>query len=212
MYRHPLLNRDKMTPREAFDTLMEGNERFINNESEKKDLKSLLEITREKQHPFSSFLSCADSRAPVELIFDQALGDVFSVRLAGNVASGKAIGSLEYSVKHLDSKLIVVMGHTGCGAVKAACDDFKEGHIGEIVNMIRPCLRFEKDELTDRSSNNKDFLDKAVSLNVKYQIDTIVRISEIIDQHLANKKIGIVGAVFNFNNGKVDILEDTLVL
>lgn len=211
MYKHPLLNRDKMTPQEAFDILMVGNERFINNETEKKDLKNLLDLTREKQHPFTSFLSCADSRAPVELIFDQALGDVFSVRLAGNIASDKAIGSLEYSTKYLGSKLIVVMGHTGCGAVQAACDDFKEGHIGEIVNMIRPCLRFEKEELTDRSSKNKDFLDKVVSLNVKYQIDTIIRCSDIIDEQITNKQIGIIGGVFNFNTGRVDFLEDTLV-
>lgn len=211
MYKHPLLNRDKMTPQEAFDILIDGNERFIKNETEKKDLKSLLELTREKQHPFTSFLSCADSRAPVELIFDQALGDVFSVRLAGNIASDKAIGSLEYSTKYLGSKLIVVMGHTGCGAVQAACDDFKEGHIGEIVNMIRPCLRHEKEELNDRSSNNKNFLDKVVSLNVKYQIDTIIRCSDIIDQQITDKQIGMIGGVFNFHTGKVDFLEDTLV-
>ena len=210
MYKHPILNRDKMTPQEAFDILLAGNERFLNNETEKRDLKSLLEITIEKQHPFSSFLSCSDSRAPVELIFDQALGDVFSVRLAGNISSDKAIGSLEYSTNHLGSKLIVVMGHTGCGAVKAACDDFKEGHIGEIVNMIRPCLRHEKDELIDRSSNNKVFLDKVVRLNVKYQIDTIIRCSDIIEEQISTKKIGLVGGVFNFHTGKVDFLEETL--
>lgn len=212
MYKHPLLNRDKMSPQEAFDILLEGNERFINGITEKKDLKSLLEIVRDKQHPFASFLSCADSRVPVELLFDQALGDIFSVRLAGNIASDKAIGSLEYSTKFLDSKLIVVMGHSGCGAVKAACDDFKCGHIGEIVNMIRPCIRHETQELEDRTSANEAFTEKVGRLNVQYQIDTIVRCSDIIDQQLKDKQIGIVGGIFNFNTGRVDFLEETLVL
>lgn len=201
-----------MTPKEALNILIEGNQRFMTNQTEVKDLKSLLDMVLEKQHPFTSFLSCADSRAPVELIFDQALGDVFSVRLAGNIASDKAIGSLEYSTKYLGSKLIVVMGHTGCGAVKAACDNQQEGHIGEIVNLIRPCIRHEKDELKDRSSNNKDFLDKVCRLNVQYQIDTIIRCSDIIDEQLNNKQIGIIGGVFNFNTGAVDFLENTLVL
>lgn len=107
MYKHPLLNRDLMTPREALDILVEGNARFMNNYSDDKDFQSLLNITKDKQHPFASFLSCSDSRAPVELLFDQALGDIFSVRLAGNIASDKAIGSLEFSSKYLGSKLIV---------------------------------------------------------------------------------------------------------
>jgi len=144
MYKHPLLDRDKMTPAEALDILIEGNHRFINNYSVEKDFQSLLRITRDKQHPFASFLSCSDSRAPVELVFDQALGDVFSVRLAGNIASDKAVGSLEFSSKYLGSKLVVVMGHSSCGAVKAACDDFKDGHIGEIINLIKPSIRHEK--------------------------------------------------------------------
>eukprot|EP01137_Pigoraptor_chileana_P009225 Opistho-2@57162 len=144
MYKHPLLDRDKMTPREALDILIEGNQRFTSEVEEEKDFKALIQITKDKQHPFASFLSCSDSRAPVELLFDQALGDIFSVRLAGNIASDKAMGSLEFASKYLGSKLIVVMGHTSCGAVKAACDDFKDGHIGEIINLIKPAIRHEK--------------------------------------------------------------------
>ena len=144
MYKHPLLDRDKMSPQEALDILIEGNHRFVNNLIVNKDMQSLVQIIKDKQHPFASFLSCSDSRAPVELLFDQALGDIFSVRLAGNIASDKAIGSLEFSTKYLGSKLIVVLGHSDCGAVKAACDNFRDGHIGEIINMIRPALRHEK--------------------------------------------------------------------
>jgi len=213
MYKHPLLDRDKMTAREALDILIEGNQRFITDREQDKDFKSLIQITKDKQHPFSSFLSCSDSRAPVELLFDQALGDVFSVRLAGNIASDKAIGSLEFGSKYLGSKLIVVMGHTSCGAVKAACDDFKDGHIGEIINLIKPSIRHEK-TITDpaqRNSKNSDFVEKICALNVKYQIETIIRCSDIIDDMLQSKQIGIVGAVYDISNGKVDFLEDTFI-
>lgn len=213
MYKHPLLDRDKMTPREALDILIEGNRRFANDLEQDKDFKSLIQITKDKQHPFSSFLSCSDSRAPVELLFDQALGDVFSVRLAGNIASDKAIGSLEFASKYLGSKLIVVMGHSSCGAVKAACDDFKDGHIGEIINLIKPAIRHEK-TITDaeqRNSKNSDFVEKICALNVKYQIETIIRCSDIVDDMLQSKQIGIVGAVYDISNGKVDFLEDTFI-
>lgn len=213
MYKHPLLDREKMTPREALDILKEGNKRFTSDREEDKDFKTLIQITKDKQHPFASFLSCSDSRAPVELVFDQALGDIFSVRLAGNIASDKAIGSLEFASKYLGSKLIVVMGHTSCGAVKAACDDFKDGHIGEIINLIKPSIRHEK-SITDtgqRTSKNSDFVEKICALNVKYQIDTIIRCSDIVDDMLNNQEIGIVGAVYDIANGKVDFLQETFV-
>lgn len=211
MYKHPLLDRDKMSPKEALDILIEGNQRFLDNYTEEKDFKTLIQITKDKQHPFASVLSCSDSRAPVELLFDQALGDVFSVRLAGNIASDKAVGSLEFSSKYLGSKLIVVMGHTGCGAVKAACDNFMDGHIGEIINLIKPSIRFEKTVKDNRTAKNSEFVEKVCALNVKYQIDTIVRTSDIIDEMLQAKKIGIVGAVYDISSGKVNFLKDTFV-
>jgi carbonic anhydrase len=213
MYKHPLLDRDKMTPQEALDILIEGNQRFLNDREEDKDFQALIHITKDKQHPFASFLSCSDSRAPVELLFDQALGDIFSVRLAGNIASDKAIGSLEFASKYLGSKLIVVMGHTACGAVKAACDDFKDGHIGEIINLIKPAIRHEKTvkSANKRNSENPDFVEKINKLNVKYQIDTIIRLSDIVDDMLEAHQIGIIGGIYNIATGKVDFLEDTFV-
>lgn len=212
MYKHPLIDRDKMTPREALDILIEGNQRFINNYQSDKDFQSLVQITKDKQHPFASILSCSDSRAPTELLFDQALGDVFSVRLAGNIASDKAIGSLEFSSKYLGSKLIVVMGHTSCGAVKAACDDFKDGHIGEIINLIKPSIRHEKTiALSERNSKNPAFVEKVNELNVRHQIETIIRQSDIVDEMIENKQIAIVGAIYDLANGKVRFLEDTYV-
>jgi carbonic anhydrase len=213
MYKHPLLDRDKMTPKEALDILIEGNTRFVNEDELKKDFKSLIHLTQNEQHPFVSVLSCSDSRAPVELLFDQALGEVFSVRLAGNIASDKVLGSLEFGSKYLGAKLIVVMGHTSCGAVKAACDDFKDGHIGEIVNMIKPSIRHEntvKDK-EKRSSKNADFVQKVCELNVKHQIESILRCSDILEDMTQAKEIAIIGAVYDISTGKVKFMEDTSV-
>lgn len=213
MYKHPLLDRDKMAPKEALDILVEGNERFINEVEAEKDFKSLIHLTKNKQHPFASVLSCSDSRAPVELLFDQALGDVFSVRLAGNIASDKGIGSLEFGSKYLGAKLIVVMGHTSCGAVKAACDDFKDGHIGEIVNMIKPSIRHEKTikDADKRCSGNDDFVQKVCELNVKHQIESILRCSDILEDMTQAKEVGIIGAVYDISTGKVRFMEETSV-
>lgn len=213
MYKHPLLDRDKMTPKEALDILIEGNHRFMHDQKEDKDFKSMIHITKDKQHPFAAVLSCSDSRAPVELLFDQALGDIFSVRLAGNIASDKAIGSLEFSSKYLGSKLIVVMGHSSCGAVKAACDDFKDGHIGEIINLIKPAIRHEKSirAAKNRTSSNPSFVEKICALNVKYQIDTIIRSSDIVNDMLRAKQIGIIGAVYDISSGNVNFMEKTFI-
>jgi carbonic anhydrase len=212
MYKHPLLDRDKMSPQQALDVLIEGNHRFVNNLIANKDMQSLVQIIKDRQHPFASFLSCSDSRAPVELLFDQALGDIFSVRLAGNIASDKAIGSLEFSTKYLASKLIVVLGHSDCGAVKAACDNFRDGHIGEIINMIRPALRLEKTVTEQRDSSNTEFIQKICALNVKMQMDEIIHSSDIIQEMLDAKQIGIVGGIYDLSTGAVKFLEDTLTI
>lgn len=212
MYKHLLLDRDKISPQEALDILIDGNHRFVNNLTANKDMQSLVQIIKDKQHPFASFLSCSDSRAPVELLFDQALGDIFSVRLAGNISSDKAIGSLEFSSKYLGSKLIVVLGHTDCGAVKAACDNFREGHIGEIINLIRPAVRQEKTVLENRDSTNVEFVNKVCELNVRAQIDEIIHSSDIIQDMLADKQIGVVGGIYDLATGDVHFLQNTLRL
>lgn len=212
MYKHPLLDRDKMTPQEALDILIDGNHRFANNLTANKDLHNLVMMTKDKQHPFVSMLSCSDSRAPVEMVFDQALGDVFSVRLAGNIASDKAIGSLEFGCKYLGSKLIVVLGHTGCGAVKAACDNFKDGHIGEITNLIKPAVRLEKSVLQSRDSSNAEFVAKVCELSVQVQMDEIIHSSEILQDMLANKQIAIVGGIYDLASGEVHFMKNAVGL
>lgn len=211
MYKHPLINRDKMTPQEALALLVEGNERFSNNQTEQKDLRKLVDLTQDKQHPFAAILSCSDSRAPTEFIFDQALGDIFSVRLAGNIASNKAIGSLEFACKYLGSKLVVVLGHSGCGAVKAACDGYSGGHIGEITDLIKPAVELELTELSERASSNKAFLAKVCELNVDVQIKQILLASPTLQELLAKKQIGIVGGVYDLVTAKVKFIENDLI-
>ncbi len=213
MYTHPQIDRKTLTPKMALDILIEGNERFVNNRSANREYSSIANITKLEPRPFASYLSCSDSRAPVELVFDQTLGDIFSVRLAGNIASDKAIGSLEFSTKYLGSKLIVVMGHTACGAVKAACDNFMDGHIGEIINLIKPAIRHENTIKTaeDRTSKNPDFVEKVNRLSVQYQIDTIIRCSDIVEDMIQAKQIAIIGAVYDIATGKVKFLEETYV-
>jgi carbonic anhydrase len=209
MYKHPLLNRDKMTPREALDILVEGNQRFTENITANKDLQQLLHLTKDRQHPFAGVLSCSDSRAPVEMLFDQALGDIFSVRLAGNIASDKAIGSLEFSTKYLGSKIIVVLGHTSCGAVKAACDHFTEGNISHVIDMITPALDLEKTIHSERNSNNKAFVSKVGKLNVEMQMNSILRDSEILQGMIERHEVGLIGAMYDLSTGQVDFYEDS---
>ena len=200
---HPEIDRDQMTPQQSIEILQQGNERFVNKVKRQHDMLSVRDELKDKQHPFASILSCSDSRTTVELIFDQNLGDIFSVRLAGNVASTLAIGSLEFSTQYLGSKLVVVMGHSNCGAVKAACDHFKGGNIGEIINMIDPAVSLETTVSSDRNSSNTSFVDKVCWQNVHEQINNIKQHSEIINQMVIDNQIALVGAVYDLASGSV---------
>lgn len=200
---HPEIDRDQMTPQQAIEILQQGNQRFVNNVKRQHDMLSVRDELKDKQHPFASILSCSDSRTTAELIFDQNLGDIFSVRLAGNVASTLAIGSLEFSTQYLGSKLVVVMGHSNCGAVKAACDHFKGGNIGEIINMIDPAVSLETTVPSDRNSSNTSFVDKVCWHNVHEQINNIKQHSEIINQMVIDNQIALVGAVYDLASGSV---------
>lgn len=203
MYRHPLIERDKISPFEVLNFLIEGNQRFLNNISTNKNLLQVVNITKDQQHPFAAVLSCSDSRTATELIFDQSLGDIFSVRLAGNIASNKAIGSLEYACRYLGSQLVVVLGHTKCGAVKAACDHFKGGHIGEITSLIDPAVASDKSHKENRNSGNAAFVDHICELNVGLQMQRILQRSEILRDLLEEQRIGIVGGVYDLETAVV---------
>ena len=204
MYRHPLIDRDNLTPRQALDILIEGNQRFKNNVQREHDMLSVRDVIKEKQHPFASLLGCSDSRTTVELIFDQNLGDIFSVRLAGNIASIKAIGSLEFSCKYLGSKLVVVMGHSNCGAIKAACDHYKGGNIGEIIELIDPAVLLEKTITDKRDSSNDAFVERVCFHNVEVQMERILKRSPLLTDMIEKKEIGLVGAVYIWASGEVE--------
>ena len=205
MHKHPKINRDKITPREALDLLIEGNQRFIDNAKSQYNMKSIREELKDKQQPIASILGCSDSRTSAELIFDQNLGDLFSVRLAGNVASKEAIGSLEFSCTQLGSKVIVVMGHSNCGAIKAACDEYSGGNIGEIIKLIEPAVNLEKTITEQRDSGNELYVEKVCFLNVQKQIERILQLSPVIDQMVKDKKIEIIGGVYNLSSGIFEI-------
>ena len=204
MYRHPDIDRDKLTPRQALDILIEGNQRFKNNVLRERDMLRVRDEIVDKQHPFASVLSCSDSRTTVELIFDQNLGDIFSVRLAGNIASNKAIGSIEFSCKYLGSKLVIVMGHSNCGAIKAACDHYKGGNIGEIIELIDPAVSQEKTVTDNRNSTNDLFVGKVCFHNVEIQMERILKRSSLLTGMIEKKEIGLIGAVYNLASGEVE--------
>jgi carbonic anhydrase len=199
------IDRNNLSPKDALELLIKGNQRFIKNEQQVKNLLEMREVLIDNQQPFAAILGCSDSRTAPETIFDQTLGDVFSVRLAGNVACRKAIGSLEYSCKYLGSKIIVVMGHSNCGAIKAACDNFEEGNITEITKLLQPAVSEETTTLDpERNSKNSVFVSNVCFLNVKKQIQSIINQSDILKDLLQNNQIGIIGAIYNFASGQVE--------
>ena len=199
------IDRNNLSPKDALELLIKGNQRFIKNEQQVKNLSEMREALIDNQQPFAAILGCSDSRTAPETIFDQTLGDIFSVRLAGNVACRKAIGSLEYSCKYLGSKIIVVMGHSNCGAIKAACDNFEEGNITEITKLLQPAVSEETTTLDpERNSKNSVFVSNVCFLNVKKQIQSIINQSDILKDLLQNNQIGIIGAIYNFASGQVE--------
>ena len=199
------MDRTNLSPKDALDLLVQGNQRFIENKQQDKNLSEMREALKNNQQPHAAILGCSDSRVAPELIFDQTLGDIFSVRLAGNVACRKAIGSLEYSCKYLGTKIIVVMGHSNCGAIKAACDDIKEGNIEEITKLINPAVVSEKTiQDPNRNSENSEFVSKVCFLNVQKQMEGIINQSDIIRDLLQKQRICVVGGIYSLSSGQVE--------
>lgn len=208
MKSHYWETRESMTPEKALVFLQEGNDRFLNNLRINRNLLQLVNETAEKQFPFATILSCSDSRISPELIFDQGLGDIFSIRLAGNIASTNAIGSMEYAGAALGSKLVVVLGHTNCGAVKGACDDISFGHMNELFENIRLSMLRETETPSDeRSSKNRRFLNNISELNVLRNMEVILESSSIIRELIENEEINLVGAMYSVETGKVSFLD-----
>ncbi|SEP58476.1 carbonic anhydrase family protein [Flavobacterium urocaniciphilum] len=197
-----------ITPRKALEILKEGNNRFINNLKAHRDLLEQVNETRDGQWPFATILSCIDSRTSAELIFDQGLGDVFSVRIAGNIVNTDILGSMEFACKVAGSKLIVVLGHTKCGAVKGACDHVEMGNLTELLSKIQPAVYQEKTTTENRSSSNSEFVENVAEINVKRNVKNIIERSFVLEQMIENGQIGIVGAMHNIETGEVNFYDE----
>ncbi|MBS7788080.1 carbonic anhydrase [Flavobacterium sp. CYK-55] len=197
-----------ITPRKALEILREGNNRFINNLKAHRDLLEQVNETRDGQWPFATILSCIDSRTSAELIFDQGLGDVFSVRIAGNIVNTDILGSMEFACKVAGSKLIVVLGHSKCGAVKGACDHVEMGNLTELLSKIQPAVYQETNTTSDRNASNSVFVENVAQINVKRSVKNIIERSNVLEQMLQNGQIGIVGAMHNIETGEVMFYDD----
>ena len=195
------------TPSGVLNDLLEGNKRFINDNTQSVDNSALIHQTTGGQFPKAVILSCIDSRVPVETIFDQAIGDVFVARVAGNFENTDILGSLEYSCKVAGSKLVLVLGHESCGAVKAACDGVELGNITSMLNNILPAVKQSADEVDgELNSSNKEFVTKTIENNVMLTMDRIREKSPILKEMEDNGDIKIVGGVYSLHTGKVEML------
>lgn len=199
-----------ITPQMALGLLREGNKRFINNLKINRNLLQQVNETSEGQYPFATILSCIDSRTSAELIFDQGLGDIFSVRIAGNILNEDILGSMEFACKVAGSKIIVVLGHTKCGAVKGACDHVEMGNLTGLLSKIRPAIDDEQTTTENRNSMNLEFVEKVAVINVKRTVKSIMERSPIIKEMVEQDKIGIVGGSLNVATGKVTFFPDTM--
>ena len=208
---HKILPQD-VSPQEALKTLKEGNFRFINNLKLNRDLLEQMNDTKDGQWPFAAILSCMDSRTSAELIFDLGLGDIFSVRIAGNVISENVLGSLEYATAVVGSRLIVVLGHTNCGAVKGACDNVELGHITALLEKIKPAIAQETQTKTNRTGDNSSFVNSVSKLNSQHTAYEIVKKSEIIRKLVEDGTVGIVSAIYDVATGKVTFYEDASLM
>ena len=212
MKAHNKETQAQMTPRKALQFLQEGNDRFINNLKAHRDLLEQVNETRDGQWPFATILSCIDSRTSAELIFDQGLGDVFSVRIAGNIVNTDILGSMEFACKVAGSKLIVVLGHSKCGAVKGACDHVKLGNLTELLSKIQPAVYEESSITEDRSSSNSAFVENVSEINVKRNVKNIIERSFVLEQMVENGEIGIVGAMHDIETGLVTFYDDVMFI
>ena len=201
-----------ITPSMAIELLKEGNKRFINNLKLNRNLLQQANETSDGQHPFAIILSCIDSRTSAELIFDQGLGDIFSVRIAGNIINEDILGSMEFACKVAGSKIIVVLGHTKCGAVKGACDHVEMGNLTALLTKIRPAVDDEKSTRENRNSSNEAFVENVATINVKRTVKSIMERSTILKAMIEKGQIGIIGGTHDISTGAVTFYPDTMVL
>lgn len=203
---------EAITPAQALELLKEGNKRFVNNLKINRNLLQQANETSDGQHPFAVILSCIDSRTSAELIFDQGLGDVFSVRIAGNIINEDILGSMEFGCKVAGSKIIVVLGHSGCGAIKGACDHVEMGHLTSLLTKIRPAVDNETATRENRTSKNEEYVENVADINVRRMVNAIMQRSPILKEMIEKGEIGIAGGKHDITTGEVSFFEDTFII
>lgn len=196
-----------ITPLLALNLLKDGNRRFVSNLKINRNLLQQANETSDGQHPFAVILSCIDSRTSAELIFDQGLGDIFSVRIAGNIINDDILGSMEFGCKVAGAKIIVVLGHTKCGAVKGACDNVELGNLTGLIAKIKPAVDGELTTVDNRNSGNASFVENVAVLNVELSVKNILLKSPIIAEKVKNEEISILGGMHDISTGKVIFFE-----
>ncbi len=199
--------RDSLTPEGVIEILKKGNRRFVENLKVNRNLLEQVNETAAGQHPIAIVLSCIDSRTSAELIFDQGLGDIFSCRIAGNVLNDDIVGSMEFACKVAGVKLIMVLGHTACGAIQGACDGVELGKLTGLLNKVKPAIEAENSVTDNRSSKNSEFVDKVAGLNVDLVMHDIVKQSDILRQMVANGEIAISGGMYDIATGSVKFMD-----
>ena len=212
MRTHNKESQTSMTPEMAIAILKEGNERFVSNLKFNRNLLQQVNETRDGQWPFAVVLSCIDSRTSAELVFDQGLGDIFSVRIAGNIVNEDILGSMEFACKVAGSKFIVVLGHTKCGAVKGACDHVELGNLTTLLAKLQPAVSCETQTTLNRDSSNAIFVENVAKINVEEAVGEIQAKSPILKEMIDKGEIGICGAMYNVETGLVEFYEHTLRL
>jgi carbonic anhydrase len=199
-----------VTPTVALQFLKEGNQRFVNNLKFNRNLLQQVNETRNGQWPFAVILSCIDSRTSAELIFDQGLGDIFSVRIAGNIANEDILGSMEFACKVAGSKLVMVLGHSKCGAVKGACDNVQMGNLTTLLSKLQPSINKETATKENRTAANATFVENVAAINVKQTVSLIRQKSTILNEMIEKGEIGICGGMYDVETGSVEFYEDTI--
>ena len=213
MKAHTAESQRTITPEKALQFLREGNQRFVSNLKINRNLLQQANETRDGQWPFAAIVSCIDSRTSAELVFDQGLGDIFSIRIAGNVVNTDIMGSLEFACRLAGSKLVVVLGHTACGAVKGACDHVELGNLTELLSKIQPSV-YEESTVTDpkgRTSSNARFVENVADLNVRRSVRSIINRSYILERLIEKGDVAIIGAKHDLASGEVEFFADTWV-
>ncbi len=206
-FTHDKITQSQISPSKAVELLKEGNQRFVDKKSVERDYHGQISKTTSGQFPFASIVSCIDSRIPTEIVFDQGIGDMFNARIAGNFVNEDILGSLEFACKLAGSKVIVVMGHTSCGAVKGACDHAELGNLTQMLNKIKPAVdAVQTAEGVDRSSSNLDFVNEVAVKNVHFTVENIKTMSPVLKEMNDEGAITIVPAMYDVKTGKVAFL------